>query len=34
MHSRMVGVIAFFILAALWAATILTVQTLQVFHYR
>jgi hypothetical protein len=34
MHSRMAGVVAFFILAALWAATILTVQTLQVFHYR
>lgn len=34
MHSRMAGVIAFFVLAALWAATILTVQTLQVFHYR
>lgn len=34
MHSRMAGVIAFFIVAGLWAATILTVQALQVFHYR
>ena len=34
MHSRMASVIAFFILAALWAATILTVQALQVIHYR
>ena len=33
MKSRMAGVIAFFILAGLWAATILTVQTLQAFHY-
>jgi len=33
MKSRMAGVIAFFIFAGLWAATILTVQTLQVFHY-
>jgi hypothetical protein len=30
----MAGVIAFFILAGLWAATILTVQTMQVLHYR
>jgi hypothetical protein len=34
MHSRMAGVIVFFILAALWAATILTIHTLQTFHYR
>jgi hypothetical protein len=30
----MAGVIGFFILAALWAATILTVQALQVIHYQ
>jgi hypothetical protein len=30
----MAGVIAFFIMAALWAAAILTVQALQVIHYR
>jgi hypothetical protein len=34
MSSRMAGVIAFFILAGLWGATILTVQALQAFHYR
>jgi hypothetical protein len=34
MKSRMAGVIAFFIFAGLWAATILTVQTFQVLHYR
>jgi hypothetical protein len=34
MKSRMAGVIAFFILAALWAATILTVQAMQAIHYR
>jgi len=34
MKSRMAGVIAFFIFAGLWAATILTVQAMQVFHYR
>ena len=34
MKSRMAGVIAFFVLAGLWAATILTVQTLQLIHYR
>ena len=33
MKSRMAGVIAFFIFAGLWAATILTVQAMQVFHY-
>jgi hypothetical protein len=30
----MAGVIGFFILAGLWAATILTVQAFQVLHYR
>jgi hypothetical protein len=30
----MAGVIGFFILVALWATTILTVQALQTFHYR
>jgi hypothetical protein len=30
----MAGVIGFFILATLWAATILTVQAFQVIHYR
>jgi hypothetical protein len=30
----MAGVIAFFVLAGLWATTILTVQALQVVHYR
>lgn len=34
MKSRMAGVVAFFVLAALWAATILTVQAFQTFHYR
>lgn len=34
MHSRMAGVILFFVLAGIWAATILTVQAFQVFHYR
>lgn len=34
MNTRMAGVIVFFILAGLWAATILTVQTIQLFHYR
>lgn len=34
MNTRMAGVILFFILAGLWAATILTVQTMQLFHYR
>jgi hypothetical protein len=34
MKSRMAGVTAFFVLAGLWAVTILTVQALQVFHYR
>lgn len=34
MKSRMAGVIAFFVLAGLWAATILTVQAMQVSHYR
>ena len=34
MKSRMAGVIGFFILAALWAATILTVQAFQVINYR
>ena len=34
MNSRMAGVIAFFVLAGLWAATILTVQTFQMLHYR
>jgi hypothetical protein len=34
MNTRMAGVILFFILTALWAATILTVQTMQLFHYR
>lgn len=34
MKSRMAGVIAFFVLAGLWAATILAIQTMQVFHYR
>ena len=34
MHSRMAGVIVFFIVAGLWAATILTVQAFQVVHYR
>jgi hypothetical protein len=34
MKSRMAGVIGFFILAGLWAATILTVQAFQVLHYR
>jgi hypothetical protein len=34
MKSRMAGVIAFFVFAALWAATILTVQAMQVLHYR
>jgi hypothetical protein len=29
----MAGVIAFFILAGLWAITILTVQTLQMLHH-
>ena len=33
MKSRLAGVIAFFILAGLWAAAILTVQTIQAFHY-
>jgi len=30
----MAGVIGFFVLAGLWAATILTVQAFQVFHYQ
>jgi hypothetical protein len=30
----MAGVIAFFVLAALWAGTILAIQALQVAHYR
>jgi len=30
----MAGVIVFFIVAGLWAATILTVQAFQVVHYR
>jgi hypothetical protein len=34
MNSRMAGVIGFFVLAAMWAATILTVQAFQMFHYR
>lgn len=34
MKSRMAGVIGFFILAALWLTTILTVQAFQVIHYR
>lgn len=34
MNSRMAAVIGFFILAGVWAATILTVQAFQVFHYR
>ena len=34
MKSRMAGVIGFFILATLWAATILTVQAFQVIHYQ
>ena len=34
MRTRMAGVILFFILAGMWAATILTVQTMQLFHYR
>ncbi len=34
MKTRMAGVIGFFILAAIWAATILTVQAFQVIHYR
>jgi hypothetical protein len=29
----MAGVIGFFILAGLWAATILTIQTLQAFNH-
>jgi len=32
--SRMAGVIGFFILGTLWAATILTIQAFQVIHYR
>ena len=34
MKSRIAGVIAFFIFAGLWAATILTVQAMQALHYR
>jgi len=34
MKSRMAGVIGFFVLAGLWAATILTIQAFQVIHYR
>ena len=34
MNTRMAAVILFFILAGLWVATILTVQTMQLFHYR
>lgn len=34
MKSRMAGVIGFFVLAGLWAATILTIQAFQVVHYR
>jgi hypothetical protein len=30
----MAGVIGFFVLAGLWAATILTVQAFQLFHYQ
>jgi hypothetical protein len=30
----MAGVIGFFVLAGLWAATILTIQAFQVVHYR
>ena len=33
MKSRMAGVIGFFILAALWAATILTIQAMQTFNH-
>jgi hypothetical protein len=29
----MAGVVGFFILAAFWAATILTIQTMQTFHH-
>ena len=34
MHSRMAGVIGFFILSAVWLITILTVQAMQTIHYR
>jgi hypothetical protein len=34
MNSRMAGVIAFFVLSAIWLATILTVHAMQVVHYR
>lgn len=34
MKTRMAGVILFFVLAAIWAVTMLTVQTFQTFNYR
>lgn len=33
MNSRMAGVIGFFILTALWAATILAIQTMQTLNH-
>lgn len=33
MKSRMAGVIGFFILVTLWAATILTIQAFQAIYY-
>ncbi len=33
MRSRMAGVMFFFLLAAMWLATILSVQAFQVAHY-
>lgn len=34
MKTRMAGVIVFLVVAFIWAATILTVQALQLIHYR